>query len=64
MSASQNKEQATHDDAVKTYSKELCEAAAADLWKRNATRDDQEGRWVLSRRAALQRRIMLLGGRR
>lgn len=57
LSASQQREIAEHDRAVRDYDAETLAAAYDDLDSRSAwNRKDPEHRWIMARKAALLRR--------
>lgn len=55
-------EKEEHDKAVSTYSLEMTEAVARDIWARGVLRGDLEGQWLKARRSAIVRRLNLLRG--
>lgn len=58
----ESKEAAEHDKWVQGLSRATLLAASADLGKRRAhDRRNPEHRWILSRRAAIQRQLIKIG---
>lgn len=61
----QAREARQHDEAIAGYDEDLCFAVGEDLLKRSAYNlKDPEHRWIMSRRAALLRRLDRLGALR
>lgn len=58
LTASQARDAAAHDKAIRDYDEETLLTAATDLGKRRVfDRKDPEHRWVMNRRAALLREL-------
>jgi hypothetical protein len=61
LEAIQKREAAEHDKAVRDYTPHTVEAAWNDLAGRECwNRKDPEHRWIMSRRAAVLRRLRVL----